>query len=563
MQRLRTEKTLHRRGRLYLPAILVAVIAAYYPTFQGEFILDDLPFVKDNPMIQEIQPLASYFLQEDGIVPDQAGRTHSGYYRPLINLTYSIDHVLWGPNGAGFRTSNLIFHLITCILLYMCAGRLLKEGAAPLLAVLIFGIHPANTESVAWVSSRNNILVTLFSVTSFYFYIRRTEEHKTWQGMLCLLFFALALLSKEFATMLLPIFLVYDRVVGGKKGFLRRGVWGYAAFVSILAAYLLLRKAAIPHMMPVVHSIGDFRQALFFSPYLLMENLKIILIPAGLHNFMIGYPDSFLSKEAVLGFASVSLLIGLMWRWRTHRFFLFSSISFLLALFPVLNLLPTSAYSLVSMRWLYFPMVFLSFSAAWVLGRIETNGRFFYVSIASAVVLYLGTYTYVLNENLWKTEPAFFEKEVVNFGNHFYAADLARIHHLRGEYGEAQRFYREAVVSGSPARARLLINYAALLVESNQPEAALGYLAEAENLNPEGEYRGILWNNRGAARFKMKDYKGAAVCFEKAVAFSPEQPSYRINLGRAYATCGQDEQAAVVERGCRPARGLHFGKESR
>lgn len=394
---------------LFLLAICFATIAAYSPSLRGEFILDDIPFVKDNPSVHGFQPAASYFLQEDGIIGDEVGRSHSGYYRPLTSLSYSMDYVLWGLKGAGFRTTNLLLHIITCVLLYLCLVKILKEPTGPLVAVLLFGLHPANTESVAWVSSRNNILVSLFSLASFYFYIRRTEESKTWQGALSLFFFALALLCKEFAAMLLPVFLVYDRVVArGRKSF-REGVWGYLAFLCILLGYFALRKGVISALVLLRYSIGDFQKALWFSPYVILENFKIILIPAGLHNFMIHYPKAFLGKEAFLGFAALALIICLLWKWRNHRAVLFSSLSFFLSLFPVLNIVPTSAFSLVSMRWLYFPMCFLSFSAAFWLSRRMMGRRVFvgYATIA-AVAVFLGAYTYTLNQNLWKNESSFF-----------------------------------------------------------------------------------------------------------------------------------------------------------
>ncbi len=34
-------------------------------------------------------------------------------------------------------------------------------------SALVFGLHPVNTESVSFISSRNNILVCLFSLMSF------------------------------------------------------------------------------------------------------------------------------------------------------------------------------------------------------------------------------------------------------------------------------------------------------------------------------------------------------------------------------------------------------------
>jgi hypothetical protein len=526
---------------------LVAITAAYYPTFRGDFILDDLPFVRDNPAVQGFKPLITYFLQEDGIVEAEAGRAHSGYYRPLAGITYSMDSFLWGSDGSGFRTTNLILHLFTCLLLYCCMRRVLKERAGPLVATLLFGLHPVNTEAVAWVASRNNILVSLFSLASFYFYVRRKEQPKIVYGMLSLTSFALALLSKEFAVMLLPIIFVYDLVVDRSGKPFRDGVWGYSAFFFILCGYLVLRISAIHDLAPFRYTVEDLKTAFCFAPYLLMENAELVFFPADLHNMIVRYPETCFGKEGVVGFAGLVLISLFVWKWRDERILSFSFLSFGLALFPVLNIVPTSAYSVVSMRWIYFPMCFLCFFAARILGRAAANKRRF-VSFAAmaAVAVYMGLYTFVLNEHLWKTEEDFFRSEVEVFNNHFYAGDLGRIHHSRGEYEEAERFYKIAGNHPSPDGVSLWLNYAALLAETNRAEAALDALARAESLNPGMASRGKFWNIQGSVFYKTGDYPSAVRAFEKAAAFAPEERSYRMNLRLAYMRSGETEKAFAI-----------------
>ena len=80
------------------------------------------------------------------------------------------------------------------------------------------------------------------------------------------------------------------------------------------------------------------------------------------------------------------------------------------------------------------------------------------------LVLYAGAYTYVLNQNLWRTEEVFFEKEVVLFGNGFYVGDLAKIYHSKGDYPKAAQYYRRAIQE-YPNKANLYINYAWLLID--------------------------------------------------------------------------------------------------
>jgi tetratricopeptide (TPR) repeat protein len=522
--------------------LCLIITAAYLPSFSGEFILDDRPFVKENAYLQRFHSPASYLLQEDGIRESESGRFHSGYYRPLVSLTYTLDFKLWGMNPRGFRATNLILHLGTCLILFQLTRLLAGGGVAPFLAVLVYGLHPANTEAVAWIASRNNLLVTLFGLAAFYFYVKGDSDGGRWPGAVSLLCFATALLCKEFAVMLLPVFFLYDRFVGTEGKAFRERLWGYAAFFIIVLAYLAVRKAAIQDVFPAPGA-GHFGQALYFAPYLILYNLRIILLPLGLHNFMISYPHEYLGREAVAGLVGAGLIGWILWRERAKRVPVFSSCAFFIALFPVLNIIPTSAYSLISMRWLYFPMSLLGPLAAWLLnGALKTKRALLVSLLVGAGLVYMGTYTLTLNRGLWMSERDFFENEVTLWGNTFYAGDLARILYAERNYPLAERYFQIAV-QAYPHVAVHAINYAALLVEMDRPEKALPYLDKAETLRLTKKQRAILFNNRGAAYFKMKEYGKSFESFSKAVGFAPEAPDFAANLARARSSMGKQEKS--------------------
>jgi len=69
---------------------------------------------------------------------------------------------------------------MTCLVLYMVLRSLNVSKSSLFFAVLLFGLHPTNTESVSWTTSRNNILTTLFALMSFYFYIKKVKDFITW-----------------------------------------------------------------------------------------------------------------------------------------------------------------------------------------------------------------------------------------------------------------------------------------------------------------------------------------------------------------------------------------------
>ena len=114
----------NKNKALLFVGLYILITASYLPTFSGQFILDDHPLVNNNPYIKKLQPFFSYFSQEDGVsAHNEIGDYHSGYYRPLVNLTYFLDYTLWGMRAPGFRTTNLILHLLTCVLLFGILSR--------------------------------------------------------------------------------------------------------------------------------------------------------------------------------------------------------------------------------------------------------------------------------------------------------------------------------------------------------------------------------------------------------------------------------------------------------
>lgn len=525
------------KTKLLYPLILcIAIIVIYAPTFSGDFILDDRPLVKDNLSIREFKSPAYYLSHEDGVGREGLPEHHTGYYRPLVPLSYTLDYKIWGIRPLGFRVTNLILHLFTCIVLYHLLIPWFGDRLFPFLAALLFALHPVNTESVSFVSARNNILVALFSLISFYAYLKNRNEGKIWAGLLSYVFFAAALGSKEFAIVLLPIFFLYNRLVEKERGMVRDEILGYIPFVLIFLFYFLLRACTIGSVLTPL-STPCFWKNIYFMPFLIVYNLRLILIPYGLHSFIIHYPNDYLGWEALAGFVGLGLLALLLWKERNSKLVLFPFFAFLLALFPVLNIIHTSAVTLVSMRWLYFPMIFLSGSLAWYSQKLINLNRRLVLGISILVVVYLGTYSYILNHNLWQDEDTFFEQEVLRFDNYFYVGGLADSLFAKKNFTEAERYFQEAI-KRYPTEPRNYLNYTALLIDTGREDQALIYLDRTKAFIKSKFEKGQWFNNRGMAYFQLGKTDKALADFLKAVAYWPYESQFWSNLGGAYGLLG-------------------------
>ena len=533
---------------LFLLFLGILILSAYLPTLNGEFILDDKPLIQKNPYVHRIQTVVSYLSQEDGRGEGESGG-RTGYYRPLIQFTYWLDYRIWGMSGPGYRISNLFYHFLASVLFFFLIRRLADSDHLAFWLAVLFALHPVNTEAVSWVSSRNNILAAIFGIVSFQSYLRSRETKRAGWGSLSLFFFACSLLSKEFGLILLPVFLLWTFLMDRERErTIPVLIRDHLPYLLVLCGYLVLRVAATD--LPGAAAEDGLWRRILFSPYLILLDTQKILLPIDLHSFMVHYPTHPFSWQSAAGISFLALLGLLWWREKEVPLFRFALLSFLFSLGPILHIVTIPSPSLVSMRWLYFPMLFLLAATAPYLKRLLMRNRLFVTALLLAVTCYFGFLTHVLNKELYHDEEGFFRQEVFHFGNDYYAGGIAEILHQKGDYKGAEDQFLSAIRSGHRS-AKDLVNYGALLIDRGREKEAIPVLQSALALEMSFEERGELHNNLGTAEFRLgrRDDKPLRH-LQKAVAYSPERALFWANLGSAYGSYGDYGRAvAAFERG--------------
>lgn len=279
--------------------------------------------------------------------------------------------------------------------------------------------------------------------------------------------------------------------------------------------------------------------------------MRLIFLPTGLHQFAIPYPASFLSLETVLSFGIVFSIGVFLWFARKNRLVMFSVLSSVLFLFPVLNIIPTAATTttITAMRWLYLPMAFLSLGWAWVIQRAMAWNRSFTLAVQGMVLVYFGVYTVVLNAYFWHDHDKLITQEVYRFNNYQYAGDLAEILAKQKKYPEADRYFRIAIQK-APGKAHNAINYAAFLTESGKAEKAILVLLKSKNWVMTHHERAQWFNNMGMAHFTLRRVPEAINYFLKATRLCKDEAFFWANLGGAYGTLGDHTRAVFsLEKG--------------
>ncbi len=530
--------------------IIVSMTLVYLPGIpNSQFVLDDLPLVKDNQYIRELHPFYSYFLQEDGITSeDVAGEYHTGYYRPFINITYFVDFKIWGMEAAGFRITNLILHLVTCLLLFNMLSGYYERRMIPLLVTLLFGLHPVNTEAVSWISARNNILVSIFSLASFHFFVRQEKKNSGINLILSIFFFGMALLSKEFGVVLLFVFFLYKRLLANSEQPWSNEIKQYLPYLVVLLSYFWVRWIAIGSILSPADE-GNILQRILLAPYLILYNLRLIFIPFNIHLFSIRYPEEIFGREAMIGWVGLVLIGFLLWRYRKDRMILFSFMAFIAGIFPVLNIIQTSAGSLVSARWLYFPLMFLMMSISRGLEKLFKLRRLLVACAMVILTIYLGVYSLLLNRCQWHDEWSLFHREVIQYGNLAYAGGFAEQYHRKDDYLLANKYYVMAI-HAFPEDSKNRIGYAALMLDLRRPHKALFHLKKAEGMGMTSRTRSDLFNNKGLAYLQLGRVQKAIFLMERAVGLAPHKVEFWENLGAAYGYAGDyDKSVSVLKKG--------------
>ena len=176
-------------------AILSIVAAVFLPSLKNDFVnWDDDRYVIENNLIKSLSL---------GNIKNIFTTFYMGNYHPLTILSYALDYRFFKLRPFGYHLTNLLLHLSNCIFTFSVIYMLSRSLPVAFIAAILFGLHPLQVDSVAWVSERKGLLCAAFYLCAIIAYIRyasKNQESKYYY--LSLLFLTFALLSKPMAVTL-------------------------------------------------------------------------------------------------------------------------------------------------------------------------------------------------------------------------------------------------------------------------------------------------------------------------------------------------------------------------
>ena len=161
--------------KIILTVFLIAVVTfiSFYPALKNNFTnWDDDKYVTENKVIRSISPknIASVFTS-----------FFAGHFQPVTILSFLLEYHLFKLNPFGYHLTNLILHLLNCLLLFWLIFILTGKISIAWITAIFFGIHPLQVESVAWISERKNVLYAFFflgAMICYFYYLKKDKALK-------------------------------------------------------------------------------------------------------------------------------------------------------------------------------------------------------------------------------------------------------------------------------------------------------------------------------------------------------------------------------------------------
>jgi protein O-mannosyl-transferase len=151
-------------------AIAIVLFAVYSPSLNFQFILDDHRFTSD-PRIQNPGHVWEYFTS---FAWAQVSGGPLSFFRPVFVSWLRLNFILAGASPWGWHLLSIVKHAAAALLLGLLAWKLLGDRTAALIAGALFALHPAQTESVAWVTVPDPLLC-IAALAAVLFYLKHTE----------------------------------------------------------------------------------------------------------------------------------------------------------------------------------------------------------------------------------------------------------------------------------------------------------------------------------------------------------------------------------------------------
>jgi Tfp pilus assembly protein PilF len=545
--------------------IALSVFACYLPTLTNGFVWDDTVNFVENINYRGLSPSHLSWMFTT---------FYDANYHPLTWLTLGLDFVLWGMNPAGYHLTNVAIHALNAILFYLLITEFLRlvYMSSPNIDIsvirisaaagaLFFGIHPLRVETVAWISTRGDLLCGSFYILTIIFYLRMNDKNKTpykrkW-FLLSLLSFILSLLSRAWGVTLPLILLIIDiyplRRLAWKEQVTRKHITILMEKIPFVILALgagiqaiLAKKSSM--LMLSKHGIIDrIVQALYGLCFYVWKTIA----PVKLSPFyMLDKSfDPMKPKYMLCALLVCGITAGLMISRRIGPWALTILVCYTVIVFPLLGIVQ-SGPQITADRYTYISCmpfgILVGAGILRLLMSMQKKNLFSATRIFTILLIYVGFIVlsmFSLRQNkIWHDNRTFWNHVLkLNPSNYVAYYNRGVLNQDQGDLNAAIADYNLAILS-NPEYSEAFYNRAVAHKEQKKNKDAISDYTSAIRFDPENFK---AYNNRGDLLVKQGNLAGAIADFNVAIGLEPSSPEAYANRGIAYMA--QNNQRKAIE----------------
>jgi len=514
--------------RLLLRALLIVAAGfwVFSPALHGDWLMDDDLYLTQNPLLNDPARLWKIWFAPGSLTE----------YYPIEASAQAVQWHLWHMNTLGYHLTNLILHILGALLVW----RLLAKFKLRLawLGGVLFAIHPAVVESVAWISEFKNTLSLPFFLLSMGAWIDYEERGRPRDYFLALGLFLVAMLCK---ISMAPFPLVILLYAWWKRD--RVGWSDLKAAAPFFAVSLLLGLITVlagnwfreAHLQSAANpQIGGFLARVALAGMSILFYFSKCIWPSEMLPI---YPKWPVDPHSLISFLPWPVLAGVIcWLWIRRaswgRHALLGLGFFLINLTPFigLNSVTYMGFTWVMDHFLYLPLIGLIGLAVAMLedieSRISGSARYGLAGMTAVVLAFLAwkshdyagmfsgpeklwTYTVERNPTAWLAHN--------NLGNVMLET---------GRISEAIEQY-EIALQLNPNMVEAHCNLGLALDQTGRTQEAIAHYEQALKLNP---HFALAHTNLAKLLAREGRAREAIDHYEQALLVNPGDHDARTNL---------------------------------
>lgn len=543
-------------SRWYWPLVVLAALGFL---LYGRAIAFGFTYLDDNVLVLNNQ---AFLTNWANVIPAfQQDVFHlfdhsASYYRPILTLSFMLDAHIGGASPVVYHLVNILLHISAAWLVFLFLTKLRYRPEISFLMALVFLVHPALAQAVAWVPGRNDSLLAIFVLAAFIFFINYLESKRPVDLAWHAFFLALAVFTKETALFAFPTLVFYAWII--RKDiwvFFRKKILG-GLWLIILAIWFVLRHFALRTDMPL--SLAAMIKSVFVNSPGAVQLLGKAFFPVNLSVLPVMRDTTYVYGLGALALLLVLFFITPQKRW---DYLLFGAFWFAIFLFPAfIRPDPNSVADFMEHR-LYLPIIglFIFLLELWPLVSWRPDRKkYLWPSLALMVVFSVLTF---LHLSVFHDRLAFWQDAAANsphyplvwrnLGAMYYLSgdmkdaeidfkkalalhpteemahnNLGLIYASRHEDARAEKEYKEEIAD-NPYYDAVYYNLGLLYYQEGKLDLAAEYWRKTLSINP--GYTDALYN-LAELDMNKKNYSEAAACAERLAAIGASLPTELSNL---------------------------------